>query len=548
MAISNLPADRNGDYNLGEWGTPCLISNADEGKKLISNDPVINDSFAVFMMHLRRIIARDRRSIYVGGRRLTACINWLRDHIHEMKGYKHWEYDLKSYLDFMIQNQHESGFFYEITCIGDNFHTKTVDPPLVKFLPEDRLGLVRIELEADVEYLVVEGAVTVYKATGDEAWIRAVLPRLEKGIDYCTSDPKRWDEAHGLVKRPFTIDTWDFVNSPNAGGDRKIHPDTPMSIMHGDNTGVCRAMHQLAWLNERFGDLEKAQSWKARAAELKANLDRYCWNGNFYTHQVHLNHDGEDDLEEKRLTLSNCYALNRAVLTEEQAASIIESYLRQGQEHGRLYEWCVCYPPYPKFGAHVAGSYINGGAAPFVAGELAKGAFRYGYEKYGYEILKKLQAMHREKRELGFLYQPDTGEDLSGGPNGWGAAAVLDAIDNGYAGIEDTDVLMRKIRLSPKFVLDPATEMRYFTGYDVSGVLVELRYLREDDRIVYTLVSPANEVDCHILLPAQTEAVSVTVDGQPVAFEKARVRESNYVDLRVAQGSFTVSISYGAAV
>ena len=32
-----------------------------------------------------------------------------------------------------------------------------------------------------------------------------------------------------------------------------IHPDTPMSIMHGDNTGVYQAMNQLAWFNRRLG-------------------------------------------------------------------------------------------------------------------------------------------------------------------------------------------------------------------------------------------------------------------------------------------------------
>ena len=63
MQKLNLPMDVNGDYNLGEWGTPCLISNTDEGKKLISNDPEINNSFAVFMMYLRKIIANDRRYI-----------------------------------------------------------------------------------------------------------------------------------------------------------------------------------------------------------------------------------------------------------------------------------------------------------------------------------------------------------------------------------------------------------------------------------------------------------------------------------------------------
>ena len=541
MSITKMPADRYGDYNLGEFGTPCLISNNDDGKKLISNDPVINDSFAVFMMHLRRIIARDRRSIYIGGKRLTANINWLRDHIHEMKGYKHWEYDLKSYLDFMIKNQHESGFFYEITCIGDNFHTKSVDPPLVKFLPEENLALVKIELEADIEYLVVDGAVMVYQATGDEQWIKSVLPNLEKGIDYITSDPKRWDEAHGLVKRPFTIDTWDFL--PNqAGGDRRIYDDTPMSIMHGDNTGVYKAMTQLAWLNDRFGNSEKANEWRSRAAKLLENLNKYCWNGNFYTHQIHLNHDGLDDKEDKRLSLSNTYALTRGTLTNEQGAAVIESYLKQGRELGVLYEWCAIYPPYETFNMHKAGTYINGGSAPFLAGELAKGAFRYGYEKYGYEILKRLQAMHRKYRELGFLYNPETGDDLSGGPNGWGAAAVLDAIDNGFAGIEDADVLMNKINLSPRFVLDDATEKRYYTGYDVSNVLVELEYKKQGNKIIYALTSPAKEVNCHILLPENTSPSLVSLDGEQIEYKVSKIRNSSYVDFKVQKGKFVFEI------
>ena len=542
MKLVNLPLDKNGDYNLGEWGTPCLISNADCGKKLVSNDPVINDSFAVFMMHLRRYIARDRRSIYIGGKRMTACINWLRDHIHEMKGYKHWEYDLKSYLDFMIKNQHDSGFFYEITCIGDNFHTKAVSEPLVKFLPDDNLALVRIELEADIEYLVVDGAVTVYKATGDDGWIKSVLPALEKGIDYITSDSKRWDEEHGLVKRPFTIDTWDFLDISDCSEERRITDNTPMSIMHGDNTGVYKAMNQLAWLNERFGNNEKANEWKCRAEKILENLNKYCWNGNFYTHQIHLNHSGIDEKESKRLSLSNTYALSRGTLDNEQGAKVIESYLKQGEKLGELYEWCAIYPPYEKFGIYKSGEYINGGSAPFLAGELAKGAFWYGYEEYGYEVLKRLQKLHRKYRELGFLYNPETGEDMSGGPNGWGASAVLDAIDNGFAGIEDTDVLMKKIRLSPRFVLDKATELKYFTGYDVSGVLVELCYKRKQNKICYSLKSPAEEVDCHILLPANSTPLKLVVDGEERPFETSKIRNSLYVDFKVNKGAFLLEI------
>ena len=73
-----------------------------------------------------------------------------------------------------------------------------------------------IALEADVEYLVVEGAMHYYRMTGDDRWLASVLPRLEKGIEYQTSDPKRWDAAARLCIRPYTIDTWDFTTEAPA--------------------------------------------------------------------------------------------------------------------------------------------------------------------------------------------------------------------------------------------------------------------------------------------------------------------------------------------
>jgi len=41
---------------------------------------------------------------------------------------------------------------------------------------------------------MVEGAVKVYKAVGDDDWILKALPKLEKGIEYMMSDQKRWDK------------------------------------------------------------------------------------------------------------------------------------------------------------------------------------------------------------------------------------------------------------------------------------------------------------------------------------------------------------------
>ena len=40
---------------------------------------------------------------------------------------------------------------------------------------------------------------------------------------------------------------------------------------------------------------------KKRAEELKANMFKYLWNGDFFMHQLHLNHEGLDDLERHML-------------------------------------------------------------------------------------------------------------------------------------------------------------------------------------------------------------------------------------------------------
>ena len=52
---------------------------------------------------------------------------------------------------------------------------------------------IRDRLEADIEYLVVEGAMQYYRVTGDDDWLRRVLPKLETGINYMTSAKKRFD-------------------------------------------------------------------------------------------------------------------------------------------------------------------------------------------------------------------------------------------------------------------------------------------------------------------------------------------------------------------
>ena len=255
-----------------------------------------------FMKTLRDVVAANRRLIFLDGKTIVCNHNWIRDHAHQMKGWCHWERDCLSFLQLIIDT-HEAAHLY-------------------------------------------------WRMTGDDRWMASVLPKLEKAINWQTSDPQHWNAEYGLCIRPFTIDTWDFVPMASTGQDRRIHPWEPMPAFHGDNTGVWQAMHQLAAMNERLGRADQAAAWRARADALKANIFKHLWNGRFFTHQKFLGTDkGIDNKEDARLSLSDAYALNRGILTPGQKRSIVEEYQRRRKTTGAFAEWFTIDPPYePTFG------------------------------------------------------------------------------------------------------------------------------------------------------------------------------------------------------
>ena len=497
-----------------------------------TDDPLDN-----FMRILSKTVKNDEFTFIIDGKPYMAHPKWLRDHVHEMKAFKHWDYDLKEYLDFMIKNQNEKGFFYEMVQDCNNYHCEIVPEELKLYLPNSRLTFVRLELEADVEYLVVEGAVTVYKATGDEEWIKSVLPALEKGINYMTSDEKRWSKEYGVIKRGFSVDTWDFMDTQED--IRFLSDNTPMSVMHGDNSGVYQAMIQLSWLNERFGNAQKSEEWKARAARLKANVDKLCWNGSFYKHQVHLNHAGIDSNEDIRLSLSNTYDINRKFTTAEQSKSIINEYKKRRNNGNYFAEWFTIDPPYKKFGVYKAGSYINGAVASLTGGELAKAAFEYNEEAYGWDIIKRLMQLVEENGELFFMYNPKTGKNVGGGPSGWGAAAILSAIEEGLFGIIDNGVCFDKMTFSPAIAVTDYNEIKYITGYRVSHTFIQMHYIRTQGCETYVLYCPANEINCHILVSNNFIPQEVLINGKDIAFNTVTCKDSIYVDFNIIRNAHT---------
>ena len=520
-----------GTYNNWELAYPGVLTTRDH-------------DFGETLWHLRKVVWADRRQVFIDGRVLMCQLNWIRDHIHQMKGYCHWEYDLTSFLDFILDTQRADGQFYELIKQLDDFHWTYVNPDCRVLYPEDNQSLVRLELEADIEYLMVEGCLQAWRVTGDDAWLKKALPRLEKGIDYQTRDVKRWDAAHGLCKRPYTIDTWDFTADPISGQNRTIQLDEPMAAMHGDNTGVYQAMRQLAWMNERFGNAEKAQAWRTRAERLRANVMKHLWNGRFFRHQLPLNCPPQDENEDRRLSMSDAYALNRGILTSDQCRSVIDEYRARRTTTEACAEWFTIDPPYENFGPHPShrkGQYVNGAICPFTAGELAKGAFENGYEAYGWDILERLTKMVlRDQGRIFFLYHPTTGEPQGRGPSAWGAAAILSAVDQGLAGIQDQDKQYRRLRFAPRWAVTPYAEGRYLTGYELSKKKVDVRWIFTDKGFRYNLESPAEEVAAHLLVPAGKVPSKLLVDGVETIFALNDVFGSRYVDVNVRPGNGVV--------
>lgn len=510
-----------GQYNNPEMVLPCMLTTKDW-------------RLGEFLHMMHNFVIDERRLVFIDNRVLMCNHNWIRDHVHMMKAFRHWEYDLGSFLQYIIETQSEEGFYFELIKQLDDLHWSYVNEDCRRLFPEDNVALVRLELEADVEYLVVEGVWQYYRATGDFEWVKSVLPSIEKAIEYMITSPKRWNQEYGLVMRPFTIDTWDFTNDLKSCVDRTIHKDEPMSIMHGDNSGVYAAMNILAFFFEKIGDTDRANTWKGRAKELKENMFKYLWNGRFFIHQLHINHQGVDGKEGERLSLSNGYDINRGVTDLLQSRAIIEEYIARKETTDAFAEWFSIDPPYPQFNKYKPGHYVNGAISPFTAAEIALAAFNNGYEEYGWDIISRMMSIVEKEGRVNFLYSPnDKGAQNATGPSGWGAAGLLNAVDEGLAGIVDKDCLYKEIDFSPRFVVTDYNELRYITGYEKSGVFVDVHFIIKDKGLRYDVYSKAEKVNAHILLPKGKTCAKLYINGRESQFCILYVAESAYVDVSV---------------
>jgi hypothetical protein len=527
------------------------------------------EEYQELFMRLRNLLQESSfvKKVKLGGKERAQFVPWVRDHVHVTKAMKYFEPDISSFWEYFMETQTGEGlyfdYYYPIQA-RINHRMNLFEKRYWKIFSEEGIQMHRLPVEADLEYLMVEGAYYIWQATGNNDYIAEWIDDLEEGMYYSMGDPLRWSKKFQLVKRGYTLDTWDFMQLPvtreeytGQGHDVQegifdIDENTPMGIMHGDNSGMYAACRQLSAMYAALGNREKAAVWNHQAEIFRTRTNKLCWNGSYYAHFVpddpmpaYLHMD-----QENTLSLSNPYDINRGLPTHEMAASIIETYrsLKDKNQMNSFAEWFGIYPPVePHFADYEPGSYMNGGVNTIVGGELAKAAFQHGFEDYGLDILDRMLALVRKQDgDLPVAYKPDGSVD-AGIPDNWGQAAVMSAMIEGLAGVVDLGQLFKNVEVSPRWLAAGKDDVDISVVYGPTGIGVEYHFKHQKSKktIQLELSGDAENYRIRILLPEGKTASTSTVDGKPFETTTEKIENSYYVVLeKVPGGNRKVEVNY----
>ena len=390
-----------------------------EAETAIDDGGKYGDMFSLFRRGMNAYSPTGVESTVWNGRTYHYFVNWVLDNYHTSKGMKYFSPVESEFIDLMRAAQREDGMIwsninsgeavdYYLTCYGPFGYVRRYG---------DRY-FVRQPAENHPEYVFVSSVYQAWKAGGDDAWMRQCLAASMRALDYCTTDPARWSTRYQLLKRVFTIDSWDFqvddAYLPDLGLTNSMLVDPQKSkfgVFFGDNVYYAAACEELSEMLDRAGGRVDASKYRARAADIRGRLDRLSWNGRFYTHFIDEDPAVRRDLGvdlAAQLAQGNAYALNRGIPADH-AAAILGAYqaLRGHLPPGSPGEWYAIYPPFQKGfeRENAVWQYMNGGVGGHVAGELARGAFEFGQEAYGRSILDRLTELgHRHGDKIAFAY------------------------------------------------------------------------------------------------------------------------------------------------
>jgi len=353
------------------------------------------------------------------GREYRFFVPWVLDQSNTMKGMLFFSPYVKDGYDIFAATQKPDGMIFSNFSHDDAIgHYDTAYGHLGYVLHDGGLMFVRQPTENHVEYEYVNMLYQAWKASGDDRWMAGGLASAIRALDYSVTDPSRYSKRFELLKRPLTIDSWDFqvedayLVRDTSSPTMTINPEkTKFGVFFGDNTGYVQACHRLAEMLARSGRKADAEAWKKRGDVFLERLTKLAWNGRYFRHFIDEDPTVKRDLGvemDSQIAQGNAYSLNRG-LPQAQAAAIVRTYidLSKNLPTGSPGEWYAIYPPFQKgFGGHQSlWQYMNGGVAGHAAGELARGALNHGFEAYGTSVLDRSLALaERTDGKIHFAY------------------------------------------------------------------------------------------------------------------------------------------------
>jgi hypothetical protein len=388
-------------------------------------------------------IAAAGQTLFVDGRAVRSHGNGLFENRYIAAAARYFDGDVRSHVDLLLSQQKPNGLLpdrfrrddhfdpFSGTFPGVHLGRDAYGPAFTSRSRDQRWVFERRPVSATIEALAVGQVFEAWQATGDDSWMTRALPALAKGLQYLMTDPLRWSPDLALVKRGFTIDTFDYQHEsleklhPHKGrtlagwwDGRFVDERTPMGIAHGDNSALYEATTLLSRMYAHVGDAAAAATWIRAAESLRTNLRKVAWNGGFFTHFVRLHPVAEGiDLgpnPARQLSMSNALAPGRGVVTHREAVDILAEY-RNRRDSTRITALAECFtidPPFRDgFAWTSSGKGENGGVTPVVAGALARAAFRHGMEDYGADVLARVVELSRKHGRLFGVYHPRARQD-----------------------------------------------------------------------------------------------------------------------------------------
>lgn len=333
---------------------------------------------------------------------------WFQDTMYAVsRAMKYFTDDIEGSVDLYGDGQRADGMIF------DNYkHPFTREQSYWEYRfnygnfvyrPEDPYSsalFVKVPVENIGQYSFIEGLYFTWKANGNDLWLKKHINRAVRAVEFATISEYYWSKKYRLLRRPFTIDIWDFQPDEDAaiaGGDIMgvDLEKTRFGIHFGDNVAFASACNQLGEMLEHLGRTADADKMRKLSGEILDRINDLAWNGDFYTHHIPEDPDIHRNLgvdQSKQVSLSNTLSLNRGI-DHSKCVSIVKQYqyIRKEMPASSPGEWYTIYPPFgeKEFG-RPQWHYMNGGVTTIAAGELARGAFEHGFEAYGVDILRRL--------------------------------------------------------------------------------------------------------------------------------------------------------------